>query len=189
MTKKMMLLAMAVAAIAFAVPAGASASGHFLHNEGPLEGEIEEGLEGTLSFTTAIGTGMACDAHPVLHLTTNGGTVTDLGLTTETCVGQGFFAGCTLSAHEIHGGNSVTPTSDAIHINDLVLTNTYAGPCALGGSSSTLTFNVVATPNNPKSITSLTLAGPGTAHTAFGSLGATASGALEADNPGTIGLG
>jgi hypothetical protein len=192
MLKKMMLLAVAAAAIAaFAVPASASASGMFFDEGEAITEPIEEEFTGPISFLTGLG-GFSCQSHPVLELDTNGGTVLDLGITTSTCAGSGALAGCTLANDKLDEPlPNVTPTAATIDIEGLVLTNTYGGTCPLSGTNSTLTFNtspLVATPNNPAAISTLTISGAGTVDTALGALSATASGSLEAGNPGTIGL-
>jgi hypothetical protein len=191
MIKKTMLLAMAAAAlVAFMAPAGASAEGMFFHEGNPIEEPIEEEFSGSFGFASGLG-GISCGTHPVVEIDTNGGTVLDLGITTSTCIGSGAFAGCTITSHKMDEPlPTLTPTASTIDINGLVVTYTYGGSCPLSGTSATHTFKspLVATPNNPEAISTLSLSGVVTIDSALGALSVTASGAFEAANPETVGL-
>ena len=106
--KKMLLLAgMALAALAFTVPATASAvdvwtvDGETL---GPGE-EATQAFEGFFGFTTPIPivpvhTTFGCEITITINAVgQSGGTVEVFNKTTETCKGTGVFGGCTVKSH------------------------------------------------------------------------------------------
>jgi hypothetical protein len=188
MVKKMMLLAMAAAAVAaFAVPATASASGMFYHEGESFEGAIKETFAGPIGFATGFG-GFDCNAYAEVDMETNGGTVTSLEIDTETCTGTGALAACTLVEDEVTKLGTLTPTAADIDIQNVEITNTYGGMCPLTHSTITATA-VTATPDNPAAISTLTLSGPVVVDPiGGGEIPAAATGLLAADEPETFGL-
>lgn len=185
MLKKMMLLAgMALAVIAFAAPASASAL-EWTDDNAPFEGTIEDTLSGKISFgNPAVGaTKFGCIAHA--GVTFEGGTGADEGTgwldsfvpTTSTCVGEGSFAGCSLSEHEttiprdangkslakIHivETNKVTLTTPAG--NPIVIHNVYNAGCAI--EKSTLTVSHLTLTGTNSDLTDVSVSGGALSHT------------------------
>jgi hypothetical protein len=189
MVNKMMLLAVAAAAVAtFAVPASASASGMFYDEGQPFEGAIGETFEGPLGFEISGFLSFHCNAHAEVDMETNQGAVTSLEIETETCVGGGFMAFCTLAEDQVLNAGGLTPTATDLDLQGVEITITYGGAgCPL--THSTITMTVKATPDNPDAISSLTLSGtmildrPQQTPLSVG-----ASGILDAAVPETFGL-
>ncbi len=200
MLKKMMLLAMAVAAIAaFAVPASASAATDWTHNDVlvPAGSNFSQSFEGKLSFTVAppivpVHSTYGCQVTIEINVTgPTAATVKKFNPTTSTCEGTGVFAGCKLKADK----NNIPAAGWAIENlvtdlavkhptagTDLTIFNEYEG-CAV--PSSDLEFKeVTVTPtlNAGKTITSLAISGTSTT-------GAVASGSLGLDVPSVPTLG
>jgi hypothetical protein len=202
--KAMLLASMAVAAVAFAAPAGASASGMFLNNGEEITEPIEVEFTGTVGYGGAAGS-FVCGVHPVLTVSTNSATINTLGLTTTDCNGTGGFAHCHLSEASPTSGSTLTPTATKIDLQGLKLFKRYTTgdpgtgigtsetPCGVasfpGGLE--LTFeNVSLTPDNPEAITSLTPSGNGVLDAiGVGPIAATeAFGELEAVVPETLSI-
>jgi hypothetical protein len=181
MLKKMMLLAsLALAAIAFAVPASASAQ--------VWNGTHTDSLTGFIAFgnPAAGATKFGCQAHAAFTVTgnTTTGTLETFVPTTSTCVGEGSFTGCELVEHEttipndttihITGTNSVTlttPTGTAI-----VIHNVYDEGCAIEKSTLTVTHLNLNTPtvsqgNTNSNLTDVTISGLALSHTWVRGLG------------------
>lgn len=186
MMKRVALLAVsAIAAIAFAVPAVASAQ-EWLHNGSPLtENETVE-FTGHAAFTG----GVTCDpvvAHVILK-PGNMGTVTSFGPegnVTEVCKTTGTLAalGCTI--------HTVTPENLPWTVDVNATNFTITGVKIKNGFSNcvfptvTIQGDVTATPDNASSISSVALSG--TLNSELGEVGV--EGSLGASPAGTYGIG
>jgi hypothetical protein len=143
--KKMLLLAsMALAAIAFSVPASASAL-EWTHNGAEFEGEVEDTLSGSLFFGNpeAGQTKFGCNLH--IGIIAHGGTTTstsgNISRTTETCAGEGAFTGCELVEDETTGLPAdvhTTGTNTLTITGPIVIHNVYDEDCPI--VRTTLTF-------------------------------------------------
>jgi hypothetical protein len=181
MLKKMILLAsLALAAIAFAVPASASAQ--------VWTGTHTDSLTGFIVFgNPAAGqTKFGCEMHVAFTVAgnTTTGSLETFEPTTATCVGEGSYTGCELVEHEttipndttihITGTNSVTlttPTGTAI-----VIHNIYDEGCAIEKSTLTVTHLTLNTPtvaqgNTDSNLTDVTISGLALSHTWVRGLG------------------
>jgi len=168
MLKKMMLLAgMALAAIAFAVPASASAQ--------VWNGTHTDTLTGFISFGNPVAgqSKFGCEAHAAFTVEegTTTGELETFVPTTETCVGEGAFAGCSLVEDE-----TTIPAGTAIHITEtnkvtlttpigspIVIHNVYNSTCAIEKSTLTVTGLVLTGTNSD--LTDVTVSGAGLSHT------------------------
>jgi hypothetical protein len=130
--RKMALLAgMALAAIAFAVPATASAEETpiWLKNHDPLTEHAELEFAGTAQFETEEG-GIHCNETEG-HVTAeppHTGVVTAFTVETESCEGFGLLEGCELVDHELTNepvGHATANTD--IEITEVELWNEFAG--------------------------------------------------------------
>lgn len=192
MLKKMMLLAgMALAVVAFAGPASASAATwvHWNGEEQETVSEITEDFTGFAKFevTPAPGNNFGCEVHVHLSGTTGAGgaqgQVTAFEVTTETCVGEGAFGTCTLVADNSSVPWEVDVSSTDFTITNVEIENEYAN-CSIPPSH--LVFgSITATPNNPTKINCLTISGTGVNN---GTTPVTATGELCAYNEGTYGV-
>ena len=190
MIKKMMLLAMAAAAVlAFAIPAAAQAEpGGMFYNEGNAITEpIEESLTGPISFTTTAG-GFECVVHVRGTVETEGGTLDELELTLTTCVGSGALEGCSLLSYELTGTPTLTPTSANNDFDIEGFEFDSLSDC-LGRVKFTAP-TLTAVPNNPSAISVVDVSGE--TEVDFLDLGFSlpleAHGELEAYVPETIGV-
>jgi hypothetical protein len=158
MIKKMLLLgAMALAAVAFAVPATASAADEWTDNHVPLqEGQTaNQSFEGFLSFNAGPNGTFGCDV--TVEIEAEGGshaTIKKFNPTTSTCKGTGpAFTNCELIADKSNvlsagwdlsfttttaGAGTLTATT-----GDLTIHNEYAG-CTSGLPTSHLEFKSIA---------------------------------------------
>lgn len=192
--KKMMLLATtAIAAMAFAVPAGASASGMFYHNGAELKGTANVNFSGGIAFFTGLG-GIECVGHAEAELKTSSGSVKSLVITTSTCKGFGAFAGCKVIGDEPTTPWALTPTANVIDLQGVVIHNEFeeiAGGPGCGAEFATINFeNVTLTPNDKTKIGSVTVSGEGIVEVFGLELEAEALGALSvtSGNSGTYGI-
>lgn len=147
MLKKLTLLAaMALAAIALAVPASASAL-EWTHNGEAFEGTVEDTLSGTIAFgNPAPGqTKFGCLSHIGVEVEggTDTGVISSFQRTTETCAGEGAFAGCSLVEDEVTGlpaDIKIVGTNEATLENgSLVFHNRYNAGCLIQSSTLTVT--------------------------------------------------
>ncbi len=177
MFKKMMLLALAAAAlVAFAVPASASAANEWIGNH-------EDTLTGKLSFgNPAAGqTKFGCETNTTLDVFggTSTGEVTAFTPTTATCSGEGAFAGCTLTKDETTLPTVLGTSQVKVHItaattmklttppgNPIVLHNTYGGGCLI--ESSTLTVSELHLKAAADNLTDVTVSGVAVSHVTIG---------------------
>ena len=175
----------ALTALACALPASAAAA-EWTHEGEPLEETAELGFSGPAKFTTAIGS-YECTIHVLVDLEPGStGQVTAFEATTGTCEGTGSLAGCTLAEDGTSGlpwGVQVTATT--FDISGVSLRNVYGLGCAVAETVLTAE-SVVATPDEAGAIGAVALSGAGKVN---GVLSATISGQLEADAPGTYGIG
>lgn len=133
MKKIMLLPTMAMAAVAFAVPAVAQAEpdAHFLHEGSAIEETKTTHLTGNIGFSTANGS-FDCGVHPTASIGTTSGTITDLGITTDECNAEGALAECELVEDSLTSGEGVNtltpaPNQNAIIIKNLKLTKVFVG--------------------------------------------------------------
>jgi hypothetical protein len=185
MFKKMMLLAsMALAAVAFAVPASASAL-EWTDNGAAFEGTASDTLSGFISFGNpeAKQTKFGCVSHAGFSVTggSTTGSLTSFTPTTGTCKGEGAFTGCELvedvttipAGTQIHitGPNSATvtaPESEGV-AEPIVIHNVYNAGCAIEKSTLTVTdLNISGTGSN---LTDATVSGLALSHTWVRGLG------------------
>jgi hypothetical protein len=199
MLKKMMLLAgMALALVAFAGTASASAASwvHWTTIEGVEEHTtieaFEEDFTGFAQFAAeaAPANNFGCVVHAHLVASTvNGeahGEITSFEVTTETCKGEGAFAACKLKADSSTVPWTVDVNTSDLTITGVGITNQYEGEkCPFTGSS--LSFpEITATPDPEATrINCLTLEGKGLNG---GIAPVVASGELCAYNEGTYGI-
>jgi hypothetical protein len=143
--KKMLLVAsMALAAIAFAAPASASALEWTDEGE-PYAGEASDTLSGKLSFgNPAAGQSkFGCTVHAGVSGEggSSTGTLTSFNVTTSTCAGEGAFATCKLKEDSTTGLPAVvhiTGTNTLTITGPIVIHNHYEG---CGITKSTLTIS------------------------------------------------
>jgi hypothetical protein len=179
MFKKMMLLAsMALAAVAFAVPASASAL-EWTDNGSAFEGTASDTLTGFFGFGNPEPgkTKFGCVVHFGFSVTggSTTGSLNSYTPTTATCKGEGAFTGCELvedattipagTAIHITGTNSATVTAPEVEeeIQPIVLHNVYNAGCAIEKSTWTITdLNILSTGS---SLTDATVSGFALFHT------------------------
>ena len=152
--KKMLLLAsMALAAVAFAVPATASAKTDVWTADGETLGPGEEataGFEGFLAFTTPqpavpVHSTYGCQVTVAINAVGEaGGTVEAFNPTTGTCEGTGVFTGCKLKEHTTNPPwNINVATTPGSVTGPITIHNIYEG-CGFGSPTSHLVFNAVS---------------------------------------------
>lgn len=183
--KKMLLLAsMALAALAFAIPASAMANGHFTDNHKPIEGSVEQTFSGSAKFSSAGVGSYTCIVHVTATVETLGGTIKKFEPTPETCVGTGAFTGCKLT--EANASGELTPTAgtDVIDIKNFTLYNKFSS-CLVAEVHLQGELKAEAHTNAEGTITGLTVSGEleGT-----NGLKAIASGELEATGEPTLSI-
>lgn len=184
--KKMLLLAgMALAVVALAGPASASAEPlTWLDNHEVLGAEehATEEYEGPARFFGAGEDSFGCEVTVVL--TAEGGhtgTITKFEPTTETCTGTGAFAGCELANHSASTPWDVDVTTTDLVVTDVTIHNEYDEACAV--ETTHLEFpELTAVPDENTTISTLTVSG-------FATSGAFGFGELHAETGGTIGIG
>jgi hypothetical protein len=186
MIKKMMLLAgMALALVAVAAPASASAN--WLHGGNPITTDQTVEFSGPARFFTALG-GAEATIH--VHATLKAGTTTAVinKFEATNCKGTGGLAGttCTTTAKGLPWTAHVTP-SNQIEITDVELHNLYwAGPHSGGPvATTTLIGDITATPDDAEAISSVSLSSSNA--TANGNP-AVVEGTLGVSPAGTYGL-
>jgi hypothetical protein len=143
MFKRIAIVAsLALAAVALAVPTAASAQQLTWTHDHVLLGEndeVEQHLEGRLKFAAAGAENNNFSCVVTVTLVAEGehhGTVTKFEPTTETCIGEGAFTGCTLTSHNSDVPWTVETTGTSLRITDdvagdMTVQNVYHG-CALG---------------------------------------------------------
>lgn len=178
--KKMLLLAsMALAAIAFAAPATASAE--WTHEGEPIGDKANISLSGTVGFAGAGGAAFECVVHSSVTLepgTT--GTVKSFQITTNTCKGTGPLENCVLANDTVIGLPWVVHTNGtAMTITDVTITNHYVDNTpACPVHTTVLHFaSATATPDSTSAMSSVTVSGTATSGAvAFGSFAVTPAG-------------
>jgi hypothetical protein len=174
MLKKMTLLVgLALAAIAFAVPASASAQ--------VWNGTHEDSLTGFLAFgNPAAGqTKFGCVVHISVEVEggTDTGAISSFNRTTETCVGEGAFTGCELVEDETTGlpaTFTLTGTNEATMSNaGVVIHNVYDAACPI--ESSTLTVPHLTMSGTNTNLTDVTITFIAQAHYMVRGVGETTS--------------
>jgi hypothetical protein len=192
MTKKLMLLAMAVAAVvAFAVPALASAD-MYKDNGNEISGSIVVSYAGTAQFTTHIPGetqfGVHCNVTAEVEIETNAARVTSfLG---GGCTGLDGFSECEVETLGVPGLaiGAETPwaidaeTSEDLNITGVNARNGFAEGCAAPGAF--VEGTVTATPAVAGNLEHLTLSGE--VASPFGANTATVSGTITSENPSTV---
>jgi len=171
MLKKTMLLAsMALAVAAFAVPAVASAEGTITHDGQPVptNNVVELTLSGFMEFDIpALDSGYGCDVEATVELVSGhpstGTTSFDI-VNTETCVGTGLLADCELVEDETNAPYHVAVSSEDFTVTKpggvIEINNLFDEGCIVPAAQ--LTFNeVTMTPDDPTSISTVTLSGEG----------------------------
>jgi hypothetical protein len=169
--KKMLLLAsMALAAVAFSVPASASAQ-EWTHSGASFTGHKTDTLTGKISFgNPAPGQNkFGCVAHA--GLTVFGGTTTgeieNFLPTTSTCTGEGIFSGCQLISDETTGLPHLVHTlnTDELTVEEanIVIHNTYDAACPVERTTLTVE-DVTLDLNGTSNLTDVTVSGLAEAH-------------------------
>lgn len=191
--KKVLLLSsMALALVAFVVPASASAL--TLKDSGAEVVNKEAELRGPISFSS-LGGGIQCEGDA--KITVNGQVVrvSSLTITTTTCVGSGGLAGCTVT------GDSVTNIPWTIDVDATLLTitgvtihNTLSPTTGKTCSPKTLKIEfavVKATPDSTTAIHSVSISGEGAAFIEGVEVEAEAHGSLnvQSTDSGTYAIG
>jgi len=191
MLKKMMLLAVSVAALAaFAIPASASAANtHWTDNDVVVGSgvNISAPFEGKLQFAAGAST-FGCEVTTIINVTgPTSASITKFEPTTSTCAGTGAFAKCTLKAHTNNAPWSITNSLTSLSITkpegNVTIKNEYDGEGCLVASSHLEFTKITATPtlNAGGTITSIAISGTSTA-------GAVASGSVAPESTPTLGL-
>jgi len=195
MAKKLMLLALSVAALAaFVVPASASAD-HYFHNGGAIPGgHIVETYSGTVQYTThepapVIGVHCATSAVEVTIETESAQVISFAGLG---CTGVDGFSECTVNTAGVPGLAigleapwPISVASGSLEIENLFIFNEFEEGCQLGETSVPALFfegTVTATPTVAGNLGQLTLSG--TLNSPVGPF-LTVSGTLTQQNPST----
>lgn len=167
--KALLLASMALAAVAFAAPATASAEENFWLHEGNTEEAAQTVVaEGEAKFNT-LGTGIACDSRATITANESGHSSTGIVHFTvilPTCEGFGeTFEGC--KVEEIKETGEDDYLSFIYHLTNgkIVVTNAAIDSVLDEGCSDStvkITFpTVTATPDNSGSISSATLSSEG----------------------------
>jgi hypothetical protein len=175
MHKKMMMLAgVALAAIAFAVPASASAE--WTDDGASFSGSVTDVLTGKISFgNPAAGqTKFGCQAEADFDVFggTTTGELTSFVPNTATCEGEGAFAEC-----QLESDSTTIPADTTLHLvgaekitlttplgEPIVIHNVYKSPCPI--EKTTLTVeDLTLTTNGRTDLTDVTIEGTGLSHT------------------------
>jgi hypothetical protein len=176
--KKMLLLAsMALAAVAFSVPASASAQ-EWTHNGASFIGHKTDTLTGKISFgNPAPGANkFGCVAHA--GLTVFGGSTTgeieNFLPTTSTCTGEGIFAGCQLIEDETtglpHPVHTIGTDELTVEEAEIVIHNVYDANCPV--EKTTLTVeDVTLALNGTSNLTDVTTSFLAEAHSVIRGVG------------------
>lgn len=150
---KLLGAVLVTAASILALPAVASASGHFYHS-GTTEhsGSIPTptptvGLTGALGFFTALG-GLECPAHAEMELKTTSGRLLELEVTDSECKGFGYLAGCEVIGSEVTELPAfITPTSSSIDLDEIAIHTEYteiAGGPGCGAEFATINLSIIS---------------------------------------------
>lgn len=183
-SKKRLLLAGVVAAIAaLAVPAMASGA-VWKHNGSNLTKFVSLGLTGGEVFETSAGNSMQCNLHATM--VTEGGSSAEITeYKTESCGnGIGSYAKCSLSTQEAIG----LPWEVEVNTSNLTITGwhvkrTFGGTgCSAGEVNKTIT-EVEVELTTPSAISVMEFEGKTTGYEMFGSF------EVEGANKGTYGIG
>jgi hypothetical protein len=194
MLKKMMLLAsLALAVVAFAAPAPASAAGT-LFDKGvqvPTGNHVTLELTGVFTYDMPeLESSFGCNSHPKVTLKSghpSTGTVLAFNITTSECVGTGLLKGC-VPVNDVTNQPAVDVSATALTITNIDITIEFAEGCIV--PSATLTFPaVVATPNNANAIGSVTVAGNGVDDVTGLAIKATGTFLIAGGAAGTYGIG
>ena len=167
--KKLTLLAgMALAVVAFAIPASASA-GAWQHNGAPLSGHLEQSYEGRLAFNTGVNGQFSCQVTVTITAEgPNNAQIQEFEPTTGTCEGQIAFKGCELIHHTANLPWSVNNSANPVVVTKpegkVTIHNIYGkGTCAGKQETSHLEFNEVkAQVTGQEPITALHISGQAT---------------------------
>jgi len=183
-SKKRLLFAGVVAAIAvLAVPAMASAA-VWKHNGSNLTKFVELGLTGGEVFETSSGNGMQCNLHATL-VTEGGSTGEITEYETESCGnGVGAFANCQLNTQEAIG----LPWEVEVNTTDLTIVEwhvkrTFNGTGCTAGEVNKTIAEVTVELTTPSAISEMEFEGETTGYEMFGSF------EVEGGNNGTYGIG
>ena len=187
--KILVLAGMVLTTVSAVAPAAALATWLKHHNAITQDEKLE--FTGRAGFELAPLDSYDCDVHvsTTLKAGTTTGTVDTYEVTTDTCIGKGGFAKCTLLSDEALGlpwTMHVESTGGAgrdIAITDVTLKSTYGGAGCQVPSSNVHFPKVTAKPNNQATIGSVALSGGDTADVVR------AYGTLQAVPANTFGLG
>ena len=191
MLKKMMLLAVSVAALAaFAIPASASAaSTHWTDNDVVVENgvNITAPFEGKIQFTAGKST-FSCEVTTkILVVGPTTALVTSFAPTTSSCIGTVAFENCTLKAHSNNAPWTIVNNDANLTIlkpeSKITIKYEFDGTGCLVPSLHLEFSNITATPtlNANGTITSIAISGTSTT-------GVVASGSVAPEGTPTLGL-
>lgn len=188
--KMLLLIVVALAAVAFAAPASATANPLTWKDNGVV---LKPKEHATLAFTGKLveeylGPANTFSCNASITLTAEGGhtgTLTKFELETKSCAGIGKFANCILKDDKITTLPAVvhTTTTD-FEITGITIEYIFEKDTGCANPGLTTIFkNITATPNKLQPIASVFLSGAdvSTSHVL--------SGTLNAANPNTLGLG
>ena len=185
----MLLTATALVALAFTVPASASANPLTWKDNGVV---LKAGEHATLTFTGQLAeeylshlSTFSCEWN--MTLTAEGGhtgTITKFEPVTKSCSGTGKFVNCTLDTDKVSTLPAVvhTTTTD-LEITGITIEYFFAGTGCANTSLTTIFKKITATPNKLDPIASIFLSGVDVTGSHF------LNGTLKAANPNTLGLG
>lgn len=170
--KKILLLAsMALAALAFAIPATAMAEEfeeeHWTMGESIEEAEQTVNLTGNLRASTALGSGINCTIHT--KVTLNAERLAHVNITKKTCTGFGTFNGCTVEqvtntnegetlTFEYHLAKTKKTGTIHIIVTSVEVTYDMNANCDNKNIKTPVIYKtprLILTPNNPKAISSV----------------------------------
>lgn len=159
MFKKALLLGgMALALVALAGPASASA--HMFTDEGePIapEASLAMNMSGPMGwFVPGIG-GLSCTASIEASIGSSAGSFESFGVEERSCAGTGAFSGCTVTGYSSEGGE-LFPDAETIILENLVVNYTYGGLCPFKRATYMYGGDTL-TPDNQYAISSLDLSG------------------------------
>jgi len=187
--KILLLTATALVALAFTVPASASANPLTWKDNGVV---LKAGEHATLTFTGQLAeeylshlSTFSCEWN--MTLTAEGGhtgTITKFEPVTKSCSGTGKFVNCTLDTDKVSTLPAVvhTTTTD-LEITGITIEYFFAGTGCANTSLTTIFKKITATPNKLDPIASIFLSGVDVTGSHF------LNGTLKAANPNTLGLG
>jgi len=194
MLKKTILLA-SMASAAFTVPTMASAAGTLTH-EGvpvPTNETVSAQVSGFVEIDLpALESGYGCEAEAEVELVSGhpstGTSVLEIP-STDNCQGTGLLAGCELEAHESNGPFDVVAGANDFTVTNpggvMTLSSAFDENCIVPGGEMTFA-EVLVTPDNTESISSVTLSGEGVDDVT--ELALTVTGELAVEPAGTYGI-